>query len=163
MALGPETCCSFCECYITWQRPMLQLVVLQLQLSQMGGVGFQSWDQRSTADLWQNAAPQTEDRINHVDKIPFVIQSNVFRFYCVAQHYFVWINELFIVIVMLWNLLWCHLYECVCVSLYINVSSCKILCSEGYMKWHYSWKCVNFLYFLVCRCVSHVTTKNSDK
>ncbi len=35
-------------------------VVTQLQLCQMGGVGLQSWGQRSTADLWQTAALQSE-------------------------------------------------------------------------------------------------------
>lgn len=39
---------------------ILQVVVTQVQLSQMGGVGLQSWGQRSTADLWQTAAHQSE-------------------------------------------------------------------------------------------------------
>ena len=39
---------------------ILQLVVTQVELSQMGGVGVQSWGQRSTTDLWQTAAPQSE-------------------------------------------------------------------------------------------------------
>ena len=43
-----------------------QLVFTQVQLSQMGGVGLQSWGQRSTADLWQPAAFQSDKRINAV-------------------------------------------------------------------------------------------------
>ena len=62
---------------------ILQLVVVQVQLSQMGGVGLQSWGQRSTADLWQTAAPQSEQIINDGDKNKFIIKSVVFRFQCV--------------------------------------------------------------------------------
>ena len=43
---------------------ILQLVSAQIQLSQVGGVDLQSWGQRSTADLWQTAVTQPENRIN---------------------------------------------------------------------------------------------------
>ena len=39
---------------------ILQLVETQVQLSQMEGVGLQSWGQKSTADLWQTALLQSE-------------------------------------------------------------------------------------------------------
>ena len=47
----------------SWQKLhswIIQLVVAQVQLCQMGGVGLQSWDQRITADLWQPAVLQPE-------------------------------------------------------------------------------------------------------